>query len=84
MNKTISMSIRVSEEELEKIKKQRQIYRYINGSSGQVEIYPQDIARIWIKPATDEKIEQVYKKYQKACRTHDKFYRDLLIALDEV
>lgn len=63
---------------------QRQIYRYINGSSGQVEIYPQDIARIWIKPATDEKIEQVYKKYQKACRTHDKFYRDLLIALDEV
>ena len=31
-----------------------------------------------------EKIEQVYKKYQKACRTHDKFYRDLLIALDEV
>ena len=63
---------------------QKQIYRYINGSSGQVEIYPQDIARIWIKPASDEKVEQVYQKYQKACRTHDKFYRDLLKALDEV
>ena len=63
---------------------QRQIYRYINGSSGQVEIYPQDIARIWVKPPTELKIEQVYKKYQKACRTHDKFYRDLLSALDEV
>ncbi|MDE5976970.1 MAG: hypothetical protein K2G70_00680 [Turicibacter sp.] len=63
---------------------QRQIYRYINGSSGQVEIYPQDISRIWVKPATDLEIERVYKKYQKACRTHDKFYRDLLNALNEV
>lgn len=63
---------------------QKQIYRYINGSSGQVEIYPQDIARIWIKPASDEKVVRVHQKYQKACRTHDEFYRDLLKALDEV
>ena len=29
-------------------------------------------------------VQEVYKKYQKACRTHDKFYRDLLNALDAV
>lgn len=37
---------------------QKQITRYINGSSGQVEIYPQDIARIWVKPATQKKLQR--------------------------
>lgn len=63
---------------------QNQLYRYVNGSSGQVEIYPQDIGRIWIKPATDEKIQKIYKKYKAACDKHDQFYRDLLSALHEV
>lgn len=38
---------------------QRQIYRYINGSSGQVEIYPQDIARIWIDLPKKEQRKKV-------------------------
>lgn len=60
---------------------QNQIYRYINGSSGQVEIYPQDIARIWVKPADDMKKEQVYQEFKAACDKHDEFYRDLTAAL---
>lgn len=60
---------------------QNQIYRYINGSSGQVEIYPQDIARIWVKPADDVKKEQVYREFKAACDKHDEFYRDLTAAL---
>ena len=63
---------------------QNQIYRYVNGSSGQVEIYPQDIERIWVKPASKEKIHRIYKKYKDACDKHDQFYRDLLSALNEV
>lgn len=60
---------------------QNQIYRYINGSSGQVEIYPQDIARIWVKPADEEKKAQVYRQFKAACDKHDEFYRDLTAAL---
>lgn len=60
---------------------QNQIYRYINGSSGQVEIYPQDISRIWIKPASDEKMTDVYNHYKAACNKHEEFYRDLTSAL---
>lgn len=63
---------------------QNQIYRYINGSSGQVEIYPQDIARIWVKPASSEVIEEVYKNYKNACDKHDEFYRDLTAALHKI
>jgi hypothetical protein len=63
---------------------QNQIYRYVNGSSGQVEIYPQDIERIWVKPATKEKIHKIYNKYKDACDKHDQFYRNLLSALNEV
>lgn len=63
---------------------QNQIYRYINGSSGQVEIYPQDIARIWVKPAKQELIDEVYKKYKSACNKHDKFYRDLTAVLHKI
>lgn len=60
---------------------QNQIYRYINGSSGQVEIYPQDIERIWVKPADDGQKEKVYRDYKSACDKHDEFYRDLTAAL---
>lgn len=63
---------------------QNQIYRYINGSSGQVEIYPQDIARIWIKPADSKKMNQVYIDFKCACEKHDQFYRDLTAALNKV
>ncbi|NCD03809.1 MAG: hypothetical protein EOM00_12620 [Clostridia bacterium] len=63
---------------------QNQIYRYINGSSGQVEIYPQDIARIWIKPASEQKIKKVYREFSSACQKHDEFYRDLTSALNDV
>lgn len=63
---------------------QNQIYRYINGSSGQVEIYPQDIARIWIKPADEAHIKNVYKTFHDACEKHDQFYRDLKAALNNV
>ena len=59
-------------------------YRYVNGSSGQVEIYPQDIERIWVKPASKKKIHRIYKKYKDACDKHDQFYRDLLSSLNEV
>lgn len=63
---------------------QRQLYRYINGSSGQVEIYPQDIERIWIKPAQVERMKKVGKTLQLACERHDEFYRDLRAALSMV
>lgn len=63
---------------------QKQIYRYINGSSGQVEIYPQDIERIWIKPADKGHIESVSKTFQAACKKHDEFYRDLKTALSQI
>ncbi|QDP24300.1 hypothetical protein [Bradyrhizobium cosmicum] len=36
---------------------QRQIYRYINGSSGQVEIYPVDIARLWVPFGEQENVK---------------------------
>lgn len=63
---------------------QNQLYRYINGSSGQVEIYPQDISRIWIAPAAPEKKERIASAFKKACAKHDEFYRDLTATLNEV
>lgn len=63
---------------------QNQIYRYINGSSGQVEIYPQDISRIWIKPADNNKIDEVAQNFKRACEKHDEFYHDLTAALHNI
>ncbi len=60
---------------------QKQIYRYINGSSGQVEIYPQDIERLWIKPFPSQKRKKLVGDFQKACETHYSFSRDLRSAL---
>ena len=63
---------------------QNQLYRYINGSSGQVEIYPQDISRVWIAPATREKVNKIAKAFKNACEKHDEFYRDLTATLNVV
>ncbi|KLI63687.1 restriction endonuclease subunit S [Aurantiacibacter marinus] len=54
-----------------------QLYRYINGSSGQVEIYPQDIARIWIPGDDSEIMLSVAEKLRSACDKHDKFYEEI-------
>ena len=64
---------------------QRQIYRYINGSSGQVEIYPQDIGRIWIKPPkSSEHRTQVGQAFKAAASLHASFYRELQSALAKI
>jgi type I restriction enzyme M protein len=63
---------------------QRQIYRYINGSSGQVEIYPQDIARIWVRTKPQEKMKEIAKTFQRACLKHDEFYNDMKRALNMI
>lgn len=61
---------------------QRQLYRYINGSSGQVEIYPQDLARIWIKPPqSNEHKKAVAENMRTAAALHLDFYRKLQAAL---
>lgn len=63
---------------------QRQIIRYINGSSGQVEIYPQDIGRIWIKPASEEKIKKIACNFRNACDQYNAFTLDIKRALNAV
>ncbi len=63
---------------------QKQLYRYINGSSGQVEIYPQDIARIWVKPASDGIMKTVESTFRTAAQKYDSFYRDLRSALSHM
>lgn len=63
---------------------QKQITRFINGSSGQVEIYPQDIARIWIKPASTEKIKKIATEFRDACNSYNKFKQDIKKALSSV
>ena len=60
---------------------QLQIYRYINGSSGQVEIYPQDIARIWVRPRPKHVMKRIASNFREACTKHDDFYRELTAAL---
>jgi hypothetical protein len=60
---------------------QLQMYRYINGSSGQVEIYPQDISRIWIKPAGSKIQKEIRNKFAAACHKHEQFVKDLQAAL---
>lgn len=56
---------------------QRQIYRYINGSSGQVEIYPQDISRLWIPGDKPEIVKSVAAQLKAACAKHDEFFTQL-------
>ncbi|WP_336066754.1 hypothetical protein [Nitratireductor rhodophyticola] len=63
---------------------QRQIYRYINGSSGQVEIYPQDIARIWIPRPDDKKVADVAKRFQKAVAKYEEFQSELSTTLSDL
>jgi len=64
---------------------QRQLYRYINGSSGQVEIYPQDLARIWIKPPKSEAHKKsVAENMRIAAGLHLDFYSKLQAALTAV
>jgi len=63
---------------------QRQIYRYINGSSGQVEIYPQDIARLWIPSRPEKTIETVSQKFSEAARKYQEFQSDLSSVLSMV
>lgn len=60
---------------------QNQIYRYINGSSGQVEIYPQDLARVWIPRRKVALIKEVADKLRSACAKHEEFALDLQAAL---
>lgn len=64
---------------------QRQIYRYINGSSGQVEIYPQDIGRLWIKPPKSvQHMKSVAANLRQAADLHLHFYNQLQKALSLV
>lgn len=64
---------------------QLQMYRYINGSSGQVEIYPQDLSRIWIKPAKSvEHKKAVAQGLRDAALMHLDFYKKLQAALTAV
>lgn len=64
---------------------QRQLYRYINGSSGQVEIYPQDLARIWVKPPKSAAHKKtVAENMRTAVGLHREFYRKLQAALTSV
>lgn len=60
---------------------QNQIYRYINGSSGQVEIYPQDVARLWVPPQTPTSMKNIADKLRAACSKHSEFYQDMRVAL---
>lgn len=52
---------------------QHQIYRFINGSSGQVEIYPDDIARLVIPKSTPEVMDKVAQTLKEACSSFEKF-----------
>jgi len=63
---------------------QNQIYRYINGSSGQVEIYPQDIERIWIKPASYDKMKEIYMAFKSATEKYELFNTELRKALYQI
>lgn len=60
---------------------QKQLYRYINGSSGQVELYPQDIGRVWIPRKSEQTMKHVIEKFRSACRKHNEFYTDIKAAL---
>lgn len=63
---------------------QNQIYRYINGSSGQVEIYPQDIGRLWIAPKSAEAMSAIAKRFQAAVKKHHEFYTEMRSTLSSI
>lgn len=52
---------------------QHQLYRYINGSSGQVEIYPQDISRLWIPLADPAEMATIGNALATACQAFETF-----------
>ncbi len=60
---------------------QHQIYRYINGSSGQVEIYPQDIARLWIPKQSLDTMKQTGDALMRACLQFERFRAQMGAAL---
>lgn len=63
---------------------QDQLYRYINGSSGQVEIYPLDIERIWIPPASPKHMQDIEEKFKLSCDQLESSYRNLKLALNMI
>ena len=63
---------------------QNQLYRYINGSSGQVEIYPQDIGRVWIPRPDANKITKIANQLRSACKKHEEFASEMRLALSMV
>jgi hypothetical protein len=60
---------------------QRQLYRYINGSSGQVELYPQDIGRVWVPHRSAARQQLIGDEFKKACEKHYSFFKDMRRAL---
>ena len=62
---------------------QHQIYRYINGSSGQVEIYPQDLARLIIPKRPGDEMKKIAEQLQVACGHFEKFRAHLGTAIAE-
>lgn len=60
---------------------QHQLYRYINGSSGQVEIYPQDIGRLWIPRREAEAMKGIAEALEKAANRFEAFRTQMGSAL---
>lgn len=56
---------------------QKQIYRYINGSSGQVEIYPNDLARLAIPKRKEELIKRSVENLKLACEAYTTFVTNI-------
>jgi type I restriction enzyme M protein len=65
-------------------KGQKQIKRYINGSSGQVEIYSQDIGRIWVALPDNKTITTISQRFMNACKAYNKFKFDLKNSLTAI
>jgi restriction endonuclease S subunit len=63
---------------------QNQLYRYINGSSGQVEIYPQDIARVWIPPKSESAMKGIANSLRSAVKKHEEFYSEMRSTLNAI
>lgn len=60
---------------------QHQLYRYINGSSGQVEIYPQDISRLWIPRQSAQRQSDTSSALQQACEQFELFRESMRLSL---
>ncbi len=65
-------------------KGQKQIKRYINGSSGQVEIYAQDIGIIWVALPDKKTIDTIAERFMNACKAYNKFKYDLKNSLSAI